>query len=91
MALFNKNFIADKPIIENYKDVDLHIKPPKFKGYNTKPFPFIKSSYKAHVIKPFPKSHVNLHDHLHVKNFKTIKDKGGNYFLDEYGVLNKKT
>ena len=91
MALFNKNFIANKPVLSKFDDFEMNIKARKLKqGFKIKPFPILESGYKAKVIKPFQEKHLDIDDHLHVKNFKTIQDKDGNYFLDEYGILNKK-
>ena len=91
MALFNKNFIANKPVLSNFDDFEMNIKARKLnQGFKLKPFPILESKYKAKVIKPFQEKHLDIDDHLHVKKFKTIQDKDGNYFLDEYGILNKK-
>ena len=91
MALFKKDFIANKPVASLFDDFEMNIKNRKFKqGFQVKPFPILQSKYKVKTIKPFPEKHLNIDDNLDVKKFKTIQDKDGNYFLEEYGILNKK-
>ena len=91
MALFKKDFIANKPVASLFDDFEMNIKNRKFKqGFQIKPFPILQSKYKVKTIKPFPEKHLNIDDNLDVKKFKTIQDKDGNYFLEEYGILNKK-
>ena len=93
MALIghNTDFISKKPVVGLFDDFDLKIKAKKFKqDFKVKPFPILQTKYKSHRVKPFKEKHLDIDDNLNVKKFKTIQDKDGNYFLEEYGILNKK-
>ena len=93
MALIghNTDFIANKPVASLFDDFEMNIKNRKFKqDFKVKPFPILQTKYKAHIAKPFKEKHLDIDDNLDVKKFKTIQDKDGNYFLEQYGILNKK-